>query len=235
MHELRTEPRQRRSQQSIDAILDSAERLIHEQHQVGFTANELAVAAGMSIGRVYYWFPDIAAVVTALVERSASRLAQAFGDSVVDRHGITTPLLLQQAIEQMCRYVDQNPAAVALCLTGGQDGPGRMLSEQLVEFATILVRDRVPGIPPAEAEVVARTAVGITLGMLNGYTTSGSARPLIQQELVYVLSAYLYARFPPPEDFTWTIPERAIQPSRPSRRDFTESIIVWPALAPDQP
>ncbi len=235
MHELRTEPRQRRSQQSIDAILDSAERLIHDQHQVGFTANELAAAAGMSIGRVYYWFPDIAAVVTALVERSASRLAQAFGDSVVDRHGITTPLLLQQAIEQMCRYVDQNPASVALCLTGGQDGPGRMLSEQLIEFATILVCDRVPGIPPSEVEVVARTAVGITLGMLNGYTTSGSARPLIQQELVYVLSAYLYARFPPPEDFTWTIPERAIQPSRPSRRDFTESTIVWPALAPDQP
>ena len=32
MQELRTAPRQRRSQQSIDSILDAAERLIHEQH-----------------------------------------------------------------------------------------------------------------------------------------------------------------------------------------------------------
>jgi AcrR family transcriptional regulator len=235
MQELRTEPRQRRSQQSIDAILDAAERLIHEQGQVGFTANELAAAAGMSIGRVYYWFPDIPAVVTALVERSATRLARAFGDSVAGQNTVTTPLLLQRAIAQMCEYVDQNPAAVALCLTGGPDGPGHLVSDQLVELATTLVVDRVPGIPAPETEVVARTAVGITLGMLNGYTTAGAARPLIRQELVYVLSAYLYARFPPSNDFTWTEPTRGVQPSRPSRRDFTESVVLWPALAPDQP
>ena len=235
MQELRTEPRQRRSQQSIDSILDAAERLIHEHGQVGFTANELAAAAGMSIGRVYYWFPDIPAVVTALVERSASRLARAFGDSVAGQISVTTPLLLQRAIARMCDYVDQNPAAVALCLTGGPMGPGHLVSDQLVELATALVVDRVPGIPATEAEVVARTAVGITLGMLNGYTTAGAARPLIRQELVYVLSSYLYARFPPSNDFTWTEPTRGVQPSRPSRRDFTESVVLWPALAPDQP
>lgn len=236
MQELRTEPRQRRSQQSIDAILDAAEQLIAQQGQVGFTANELAAAAGMSIGRVYYWFPDIPAVVTALVERSAVRMAQVFGSSVQASHGTTTPLLLQRAIRQMCVYVEENPAAVALCLTGGNDGPGRVMNERLVEFATALVRDRVPGVPEHETEIVARTAVGITLGMLNGYNqVEAQFRPYIEQELVYVLSAYLYARFPPPDDFTWTAPDRAVQPSRPSRRDFTESGRVWPALAPDQP
>ncbi|MEN9645221.1 MAG: hypothetical protein RL238_1890 [Actinomycetota bacterium] len=236
MQELRTEPRQRRSQQSIDAILDAAEQLIAEQGQVGFTANELAAAAGMSIGRVYYWFPDIPAVVTALVERSAVRMAQVFGSSVQSAHATTTPLLLQRAIRHMCVYVEENPAAVALCLTGGNDGPGRVMNERLVEFATALVRDRVPGIPEHETEIVARTSVGITLGMLNGYNqVAVEFRPYIEQELVYVLSAYLYARFPPPDDFTWTSPERSVQPSRPSRRDFTESGRVWPALAPDQP
>lgn len=234
MHELRNEPRQRRSQQSIDAILDAAERLIHDHGQVGFTANELAAAARMSIGRVYYWFPDIPAVVTALAERSGSRLARTFADSVAEQYDTATPLLLQRSIDQMCDYVDQNPAAVALCTTGGPEGPGHLLSEQLVEFATGLVIDRVPGVPALEAEVVARTAVGITLGMLNGYSDAGPARPLIKQELVYVLSAYLYARFPPSDDFTWTTPDRAVQPSRPSRRSFTESAKVWPALAPDQ-
>jgi hypothetical protein len=176
------------------------------------------------------------AVVTALVERSAVRMAQVFGSSVQASHGTTTPLLLQRAIRQMCVYVEENPAAVALCLTGGNDGPGRVMNERLVEFATALVRDRVPGVPEHETEIVARTAVGITLGMLNGYNqVEAQFRPYIEQELVYVLSAYLYARFPPPDDFTWTAPDRAVQPSRPSRRDFTESGRVWPALAPDQP
>ena len=59
MQETRTEPRQRRSQQSIDAILDAAEHLIAERGQVDFTAKELAEAASTSIGRIYYWFPDI--------------------------------------------------------------------------------------------------------------------------------------------------------------------------------
>ena len=61
-------------------------------------------------------------VVTALVERSAVRMAQVFGDAVQHQHGTTTPLLLQRAIRAMCVYVEQNPAAVALCLTGGADG-----------------------------------------------------------------------------------------------------------------
>ena len=74
MHELRTEPRQRRSQQSIDAILDAAQQLIYRHGQVSFTANELAIAANMSIGRVYYWFPDIPSVVSALAERSSDRV-----------------------------------------------------------------------------------------------------------------------------------------------------------------
>ncbi|MFM2076980.1 MAG: hypothetical protein RJA49_870 [Actinomycetota bacterium] len=236
MQELRTEPRQRRSQQSIDAILDAAEQLIAEHGQVGFTANELATAADMSIGRVYYWFPDIPAVITALVERGAVRMAQVFGDAIREQYGTTTPLLLQRAIRAMCVYVEKNPAAIALCLTGGDDGAGRVMHERLVEYATALVADRVPGIPDAETEIVARTAVGITLGMLNGYNAvKAEFRPYLEQELVYVLSAYLYARFPPPQDFSWTTPERAVQPSRPSRRDFTESTQVWPALAPDQP
>ncbi|MFZ4719478.1 MAG: TetR/AcrR family transcriptional regulator [Ilumatobacteraceae bacterium] len=236
MQELRTEPRQRRSQQSIDAILDAAERLIAEQGQVGFTANELAAAAGMSIGRVYYWFPDIPAVVTALVERSAVRMADVFGRAITNQYGTTTPLLLQRAIRAMCVYIEANPAAVALSLTGGAAGPGRVMHDRLVEFASALVCDRVPGIPDHEVELCARTAVGITLGMLNGYNeVQPQYRPFIEQELVYVLSAYLYSRFPPPNDFTWTTPDRAVQPSRPSRRDFTESNQVWPALAPDQP
>ena len=88
MQELRTAPRQRRSQQSIDAILDAAERLIHEDGQVSFTAAELATGAQMSIGRVYYWFPDIPSVVNALVERTAERMVAVFSEAIAS--GVTS-------------------------------------------------------------------------------------------------------------------------------------------------
>ena len=94
MQELRTAPRQRRSQQSIDAILDAAERLIHEHGQVSFTAAELATGAHMSIGRVYYWFPDIPSVVSALVERTTQRMVDVFGSALGSEANTSTPCLL---------------------------------------------------------------------------------------------------------------------------------------------
>ena len=95
MQELRTEPRQRRSQVSIDAILDAAERLIHDQGQVSFTAAELASGAQMSIGRVYYWFPDIPSIVGALVERTVNRMVEVFGEALRQQHDTSTPLMVR--------------------------------------------------------------------------------------------------------------------------------------------
>ncbi len=236
MQELRTEPRQRRSQQSIDAILDAAERLIAQQGQVGFTANELANEAGMSIGRVYYWFPDIPAVITALVERGATRMTDALTAAMSMHVGEATSVVLQHAIRTLCVYVEHNPAAVSLCITGGEAGAGRLMHERLLDVASALVKNRVPGIPDIENMIVARTMVGITLGMLNGYNaTEPEFRPHIEQELVYVLGSYLFSRFPPSDDIAWTLSDRVVQPSRPSRRLNASVGQVWPALAPDQP
>lgn len=235
MQELRTAPRQRRSQQSINSILDAAERLIHEQGQVAFTAKELADGAGMSIGRVYYWYKDIPAVVTALVERSTHRLVQLFTDSVARNKDKSLSERIQNVMGELCHYVDENPAVVALCLTGGPASPGESLSDQLVFFVSGLVRDRVPGITEPETLIVARTAVGIMLGMLSGYSTAGEERAYIQQELVYVLGAYMFSRFPQPDHDVWTQPAFTIQPARPSRvEDLGTNAVLWPALAPDQ-
>ena len=236
MHELRTEPRQRRSQQSIDAILDAAERLIHEQGQVSFTANELATAAEMSIGRVYYWFPDIPAVVNALAERAASRLIERFAEVLAEAQQAATQVLVQRAIDALCDHVDANPATVALCLTGADDGYGHVLQERMRDIVRGVVRERVVDVPDDEVELVAATAVGITLGMLREYVRADAAKPLIREELAYVLSAWLYCRYPSTTDSVWTDPEAQIQPSRPPNGSMVrENTPIHPALSPRRP
>lgn len=237
MHELRTEPRQRRSQRSIDAILDAAERLIHDRGQVSFTANELAVAADMSIGRVYYWFPDIPSVVSALAERSANRMLGMFADLLDSERTVTSPLLVERAVQCLCDFLDQNPATTALVLTGmGEDGYGRELHERMCELVRPIVAVRVQDVPEAEADLVARTMVGITLGMLHRYTQAGELRDVIRQELVYVLVAWLYSRYPSPDDPVWTRPGATVQPARqPVSAAYSEGTSVWPAFAPTRP
>ena len=236
MHELRTEPRQRRSQRSIDAILDAAERLIHEQGQVSFTAQELATYAEMSIGRVYYWFPDIPTVVNALAERAGARLVSTFAQILDEQTATSTPLLIERAVEGLCEYLDANPATVTLCLAGADHSYGADIQEGMVQIARGIVQTRVPDAPDAEVEIVARTVVGITLGMLRDYTRSGDMRSIIRQELVYVLSAWLYCRYPNLNDPIWDAPVHNIRPSRrPIVGNYAEAAPVYPALSPLEP
>lgn len=237
MQELRTAPRQRRSRQSIDAILDAAEQLIHEQGQVSFTAAELATGAHMSIGRVYYWFPDIPSIVGALVERTVQRMVEVFSAALCSQATTATPLLVQRVVGALCDHIDRNPATVALSLTGGVDSQGGSLYRSMVGLVGTVVADRVPDVPPAEAALVARTAVGITLGMLHDYThdTDADRKAKVRQELVYVLSAWLSARYPSSNDPAWTDPQWPVQPSRKPRAGYVESGPVWPALAPGSP
>lgn len=235
MQELRTAPRQRRSQQSIDAILDAAERLIHDQGQVSFTAAELASGANMSIGRIYYWFPDIPTIVGALVERSVQRMVDVLGNALNSHADMTTPMLIQRVVGAMCDHMDANPATVPLTLTGGADSLGGPLYRSLVNLVSAVVIDRIPDIPANEVDLVSRTTVGIALGMLHQYPRAGEHKGVLRQELVFVLSAWLYARYPPADDPVWNDPRALLQPSRVPRDGFVDSSPVWPALAPGAP
>lgn len=74
---LRATPGQRRSVATIAAILGAAEDLVIRDGQVKFTAAELAEQADVSIGRVYYWFADLDAVMLTLREKIANRVGTA--------------------------------------------------------------------------------------------------------------------------------------------------------------
>ena len=233
MGELRTEPRQRRSQQSIGAILDAAERLIHEHGQVSFTANELANEAGMSIGRVYYWYPDIPAVVTALAERAADGMLSAVAETIEQHKTEGLESLLQHAIGAMCDHVDEHPATIALCLTGGDQSYGSRLKDGMHERVRERLSTIVDDMPDFEADLVAEVAVGLTLGMLGAYVRVEGARQALREELIYVLCTWLHARYPSPDDPVWDNPAATIQPSRARRAGAGPGdVVLHPALSP---
>src|SRR3954471_18639300 len=70
----RTAPRQARSAKSLDLILDAAEGLLQDRGVVETSTVDVAAAAGVSVGRLYYWFPDKDAVVRAVLRRAEFRL-----------------------------------------------------------------------------------------------------------------------------------------------------------------
>jgi len=72
--QLRKKPQQERSIQRLEAILEAAVELFLEKGVVETTMSEIALRAGISIGSLYQFFPQKAAVIKALHERFSAQL-----------------------------------------------------------------------------------------------------------------------------------------------------------------
>lgn len=71
----RRTPRQRRSAQTVDAIVEAAARLLESRGLAAFNTNAVAERAGISVGSLYQYFPGKDALIAALGRRERQRLA----------------------------------------------------------------------------------------------------------------------------------------------------------------
>jgi AcrR family transcriptional regulator len=70
---LRKRPRQQRAIATFDAILEAAARILVEDGAERLGTNAIAARAGISIGSLYQYFPNRAAIVRALLAREVAR------------------------------------------------------------------------------------------------------------------------------------------------------------------
>jgi AcrR family transcriptional regulator len=73
-------PRQRRSAETVDRILDAAARIFDERGYRATTTNHVAEAAAVSIGSLYQYFPNKDALLVALAERHIDAVAAQFAE-----------------------------------------------------------------------------------------------------------------------------------------------------------
>jgi AcrR family transcriptional regulator len=73
----RKTPRQRRSAVTVEVIVEAATRILASHGLAGFNTNRVAELAGVSVGSLYQYFPNKAALVAALIERAQNGLADA--------------------------------------------------------------------------------------------------------------------------------------------------------------
>jgi AcrR family transcriptional regulator len=65
----RNSPRQQRSRETYERVLDVAAKTFEERGYAGTTTNKVAEAAGISIGTLYHYFPDKDALLYSLADR----------------------------------------------------------------------------------------------------------------------------------------------------------------------
>jgi AcrR family transcriptional regulator len=71
----RKTPRQRRSAATVDTIIEAATRVLASESLAGFNTNRVAEVAGVSVGSLYQYFPNKAALVATLIEIDHAQLS----------------------------------------------------------------------------------------------------------------------------------------------------------------
>lgn len=72
----RRNPRQARSQATVEAILDAAFQILETRGLSRLTTNHIAERAGVSVGTLYQYFADKDAVLAAMGQRQAEALRE---------------------------------------------------------------------------------------------------------------------------------------------------------------
>ena len=199
----RTAPRQARSARSLDLILDAAERLMQQHGVVETSTVDVAAAAGVSVGRLYYWFPDKDAVVRAVLTRAEHRLRAVLEQMIIeDAEPLskgTAADVVGRLLPDICQFFRQHQGSLAVLQRGKVDGddPGAPLCHVFASLIGRVVESRVPNIDRAELDLVADTVVRIVIAMLAEYVRADDQQAdRYLDELGCVVTAYLQRRFP---------------------------------------
>jgi AcrR family transcriptional regulator len=75
----RKRPRQQRSRETVEAILEAAAQLFQRDGYTATTTNKVAERAGVSIGSLYQYFPNKDALLVALAEHHLEAATSALG------------------------------------------------------------------------------------------------------------------------------------------------------------
>lgn len=107
----RKKPQQDRSVQRVEQILAAARLLIGRHGMQGLKMTEIAVEAGVPIGSLYQYFPERAAIVKALFERTAEAVQEQVKQTF---HAVGS---LDEALDNICAITEwyykqfrENPA-----------------------------------------------------------------------------------------------------------------------------
>src|SRR4051812_4745362 len=80
---LRKFPKQRRSEELVDSVLEAATRILNSVGLGTVSTNKIAERAGVSIGSLYQYFPGKDAIFARLIERQMERNAERF-QNIID-------------------------------------------------------------------------------------------------------------------------------------------------------
>jgi AcrR family transcriptional regulator len=193
----RKEPKQARSNLLVEAVLDAAVQVLTEEGAQRFTTARVAERAGVSVGSLYQYFPNKAAILFRLQSNEWQRTSALLRSILEDRASPPTGRLrrlIHAFIQSECEE-----AAIRTALSDAaplyRDAPEAIEAkkENAQIFRTFL-REALPGVPE-DARRLAGDLIKMTLsGVGSSFSETPRTMPEIaawSEALADMLCAYL--------------------------------------------
>jgi len=197
---LRTrKPRQRRSRQTVEAILDAVVRILKREGFDSVTTNRIAEVAGVSIGSLYQYFPDKKAIFVALHARHLEHIDRVIQSTLVEHASSRLDTLLGAMVDAMIEAHLDDPELYELLATEvphGADG-AKHFAERLHSVFRLALASRAQELKESRdldslSFVVAHMVESLCHGALSRRPPGMSLRDA-KTQIVRALMAYLRA------------------------------------------
>jgi AcrR family transcriptional regulator len=191
-------PQQERGERRVAAILDAAAALIGEVGLEGLTVQTLAERANTSKSSLYHFFPDVHAVLGALLDRHNAAIGELVSavanDPAVDWRALSPEDAADRFAAPLRGYIESRPDLLVLVRAPAMLDRGPKRYAPLLDLADRVLRARVPAMPAGERTARAATMVAVLTGVL-GFSMRASPVPheVMMRELRRVLAGYLRA------------------------------------------
>ncbi|WP_158903732.1 TetR/AcrR family transcriptional regulator [Burkholderia sp. L27(2015)] len=188
----RKTPTQRRSADTVDAIIEAAARILEEQGFEGYTTNAVAQRAGVSIGSLYQYFPGKDALTSALIERETTVLLANIGTAT---HASDWATGLRAMISAAVAHQLQRPRLARLLDIEESRLPIQPRNHRvfdMVQAAVVALLRMNPAWAPADLPVMAFDIVAMVRGLTDAAGECGGARvEALERRVLRAVFGYL--------------------------------------------
>jgi AcrR family transcriptional regulator len=181
-------PRQQRGERRVAELLDAAAAIIAETGYDAATMSAIALRAHASIGSLYQFFPNKAAITQALRIRYSRQFDELCIPLSQEARTVNLECLVQHLIITTVSFIDGHPAFLALMGAPASTRAPAAIRRVIRDRFTEMFLSRKPRMSPAKAGQLASVTLKILKGMNELYA---EANPRNKRQCILEFKAVL--------------------------------------------
>ncbi len=163
----RSIPAQKRSQQSINEILDSTAQLLERDGYHCVSTNQIAKHAHLSIGTVYRYFADKDAIVVALRARTEDDIMRRLVAALAEGLALDMVTGARHVLSALVDALEDHRGVMAAVINdlpmGNQSNVLPGIEEHLYHIARLALLHHYPDLPDPEVDEILYLGMGMML------------------------------------------------------------------------